>query len=139
MSNNIIAEGLSNSTHHKELHAADNLAFDRAGNPVRLITENTRDGGKIVERPPRFYWPDGLEPLPVAQVQEHVLRDAGARPWDRDAVDARIVREARAGTGRVINSEQDAGGYPIAKETRQVFNPDAWDLRTMTRRAAPGG
>lgn len=36
----------------------------------------------------------------------------GARPWDRDDIDIRIISEIRAGTNRIIDSEQDVGGYP---------------------------
>lgn len=116
-----------------EFHAADNLAFNRAGQPIRIVTEDNRYGGKIIPQAQRFFWPDGLQPLPVADVQEHVLRDAGARPWDRDAVDQRIVRQSRDGTGRVINSEAEGGGYPAGGEMRRAFNPDEWNLRTMER------
>ena len=42
------------------------------------------------------------------------------------------------GTARVINNEGQGGGYPVMKETRQAFNPDEWDLRTMERRSAAG-
>jgi hypothetical protein len=45
-------------------------------------------------------------------VEARVLANAGARPWDRDAVDRRIVQEVRHGTGRVIDDEKDVGGYP---------------------------
>lgn len=117
-----------------EFYAADNLAEDRTGRPAPLVVASSRDGGKILEQPPHFYWPEGLTARPVAEVKERVLREAGARPWDRDAIDTRIVLEARNGTGRVINSEQEGGGYPSAPETRQPFDPAAWDLSTMTRR-----
>jgi pectate lyase len=80
------------------------------------------------------WWPPGLKAMPAHAVRKHVLATAGARPWDRDAVDARIVREATEGTGKIIDSEQEVGGYPAAPETRATFLPDAWDLRTMTRR-----
>ena len=33
-------------------------------------------------------------------------------PRDRDAVDARIVHELRTGTGRIIDSQDEVGGYP---------------------------
>ena len=72
--------------------------------------------------------------LPAAEVQDAVIRNAGARPWDRDAVDARIVANAIEGRGGVINSEQEVGGYPAYPETRQAFDPNAWDLRFMTRK-----
>ncbi|WBY09359.1 hypothetical protein PIB19_08635 [Sphingomonas sp. 7/4-4] len=41
-----------------------------------------------------------------------MLAEAGARPWDRDAVDKRIVAEVRSGKGRVIDDEREVGGYP---------------------------
>ena len=43
---------------------------------------------------------------------ELVLDKAGATLPRRDPVDARIVSEARKGTGRIINSEQEVGGWP---------------------------
>ena len=62
------------------------------------------------------------------------MKNAGARPWDRDKIDARIVQEAFEGTGRIINSEQEVGGYPAMKETRSPFNPKEWNMETMERR-----
>jgi hypothetical protein len=117
-----------------ELHTADNLAFNRHGQPIATVYEDNRYGGRIRAQATPVHWPAGLQAMPAADVQEHVLRHAGARPWDRDAIDARIVRQTRDGTGRVIDSEQEMGGYPTAPETRQPFNPDEWVLRTMTRR-----
>lgn len=118
-----------------ELHAADNLAFNRAGQPIATVYEDNRYGGKIRRRDQPVYWPPGLQARPVSEVEEHVLRQAGARPWDRDAVDQRIVRQVRDGTGRVLDSEQEAGGYPPQlPATRQPFNPADWDLATMERR-----
>ncbi len=43
---------------------------------------------------------------------EHVLANAGARPQDRDEIDRRIVREVRERTGRIIDSQEQVGGYP---------------------------
>ena len=39
--------------------------------------------------------------------------DVGARPWDRDAVDRRLVEEARTGGGKIIDSENEVGGYAV--------------------------
>jgi hypothetical protein len=74
--------------------------------------------------------------MPAAQVAESVYKNAGARPWDRDAVDQRIVQQSREGTGRIIDSEQQVGGYPVMAETRQAFSQADWELRTMVRRTA---
>jgi pectate lyase len=65
-------------------------------------------------------WPDGLAALPASKVIEHVLANAGARPHDRDEVDRRIVREFRERTGRIIDSQEEVGGYP---STRQPARP----------------
>jgi len=95
------------------------------GNPAHILT--------VAARPT---WPAGYGALPAAQVAEHIRREVGARPWDRDAVDARIVREALSGKGKVINSEREVEGYPAPIETRQPFHPEEWDLATMVRRSS---
>ncbi|MGA2245594.1 MAG: hypothetical protein ABSH48_11385 [Verrucomicrobiota bacterium] len=43
---------------------------------------------------------------------EHVLKDAGATLPKRDAVDERVVRETRDGTGHIIKWVKDSGGWP---------------------------
>ena len=76
-------------------------------------------------------WPDAIEVIPAADVKDYVLENAGARPWDRNAIDKRIIREIREGAGKVIDSEQEVGGYPTMKETRAPFDPNKWNLATM--------
>src|SRR5262249_41875985 len=80
-------------------------------------------------------WPATMTTLPTSEnvVKEHVLKYAGARPADRDAVDARIISQTRAGTGRIINCvaangtarcEKNGGGYPtLAKNSRALTLP----------------
>jgi hypothetical protein len=41
-----------------------------------------------------------------------VLTQAGATPWNRDAVDKRIVASVYSGTGRIIDSQEQVGGWP---------------------------
>jgi PIN domain nuclease of toxin-antitoxin system len=67
-------------------------------------------------------------------VQDTVIRTAGARPWDRDAIDRRIVADTIEARGEIIDSEQAVGGYPVHQEARQKFDPAQWDLRFMTRK-----
>ena len=61
-----------------------------------------------------------------------VLQNAGASLPKRDAVDARAVSDARNGTGRIINNEDQVGGWPDYKSgTPPVCSlddgiPDEW-------------
>ncbi len=64
-----------------------------------------------------------------------VLDTCGARAWERDPIDQRIVNDVRNGTGRIIDSEQEVGGYPVRPETRAPFVEAEWDLETMNRKA----
>lgn len=67
----------------------------------------------------------GYTPLSAAATFDHVLRVAGARPADRDAVDARIVAEVRDRTGNWVSTSIQAGGYPVLARNRRVFNMPA--------------
>jgi hypothetical protein len=53
-----------------------------------------------------------LELPPAEEVYETVLTGAGARPDSRDAIDARIVQSVRERSGRIIDSQDDVGGFP---------------------------
>ena len=95
-----------------ELFMADNLAFDADGRPLPALG---RYGASTIEptlSPRPLVWPAGLVAAPASGVEAAVLAGAGARPWDRDAVDRRIVGEVRARTGRIIDGESEVGGYP---------------------------
>src|SRR5215212_745138 len=65
-------------------------------------------------------WPTPLPPLDSRATLEHVLRTAGSRPARRDPIDARIVQSVRAGTGRIIDSQEEVGGYPVRAATRRA-------------------
>jgi hypothetical protein len=73
-----------------------------------------------------FAYPDGLAAaMPSSATLEYVLNHAGARPRDRDTVDARIIQDVRDGTGRLINSQDDVGGWPVLAEVVRTFVPVA--------------
>ncbi len=105
----------------------DNIALDTDGNTLNQLQG---DYIKISEIP---FWPDGYIALPANQVKEYVLKNAGARPWDRDQIDARIIRDVTLGTGKIIDSEQEVGGYPAVEQTYAAFNPEEWNLTTLTK------
>lgn len=109
----------------------DNLAVDRIGNPLPQQGRYTTTPIRVdaMKRAPAL--PFGVTLLPSSQVQDAVIANAGARPWDRDDVDRRILADTIEGRGRIIDSQEQVGGYPVQKETRQAFVPADWDLDTM--------
>jgi hypothetical protein len=62
---------------------------------------------------------EGLEILPAEKVKDTVLASVGARPKDRDPVDERIIREVKEGTGRIIDTQDDVGGWPELKQAER--------------------
>ena len=89
---------------------------------------------------PPGYWLDRplpTEPVaadPAPKAYERVLALAGAS-LARDAVDRRIVAGVRARTGRIVNSEQEDGGWPVLlsaaapRDSDGDGMPDAWERR----------
>jgi hypothetical protein len=63
-----------------------------------------------------------------------VLDRAGATLPERDAVDARIVREVLTRTGGIIDSQWETGGWPVYRAARAPRDrdadgmPDSWEL-----------
>ncbi|HWJ04429.1 MAG TPA: hypothetical protein VNS57_01410 [Steroidobacteraceae bacterium] len=116
-----------------EWYADDNVAVDRLGRPLPQFARYTT-APVAVKEVARPELPFGVKLLPSAEVQDAVIREAGARPWDRDPHDARIVADVIEGRGRIIDSEQEVGGYPVVTPTRQAFDPAKWNLGDMTPR-----
>jgi hypothetical protein len=87
-------------------------------------------------------WPTGMTTLPTSNnvVLNRVLKNAGARPADRDSVDTRIVQQVRDRTGRIINCvapngsarcTRNGGGWPSVPENRRALTVPA-DPNTVT-------
>lgn len=71
-------------------------------------------------------------PIPVPTLKtddaitayERVLAEAGAVLPKRDTVDKRIVNEVKNGTGKIINDEQQVGGWPELKSAKPPEDSD---------------
>lgn len=111
--------------------AEDNVAVDRVGNPLPQLGRYAVGPARILtlDEPP-VWWP-GLELQPSEEVERWVLENAGARPWDRDAHDVRILADAAEGRGRIIDNEGQVGGYPDPQPTRRPFDARQWNLENM--------
>lgn len=119
-----------------DFHLGDNLFFDAAGKQLpagpgfrdatqrrtdytrplpassgyefRLVAYAPPPEMRQVDKPP--VWPPRLKARPAGETQTWVLANAGARPWDRDATDRRLVEEARTGRRKIIDNESEVGG-----------------------------
>lgn len=112
---------ISDNTNYTGAPASDHWSVASSGFPLSL---------KVTSAP---IWANGLTALPTAgnMALNHVLKNAGARPADRDSVDKRIVQSVRDRTGRMINCvtadgsercKKNAGGWPTVAENRRTLN-----------------
>jgi len=102
-----------------------------------MLGRYTTSAAKIIEVKTAPALPDTVKVLPAVEVENSVIANAGARPWDRDEHDWRVVADTIEGRGRIIDSELDVGGYPVQLASHQAFNPADWDMRYMTPKVAP--
>ncbi len=67
-------------------------------------------------------WPERVTLMPSSGIGQEILITAGARPADRDAVDSRVVQDVIQGTGRIIDSQDDVGGWPVLAENHRPLS-----------------
>ena len=107
-----------------DFHLHDNLYYDATGAPLPANANLCDVAGKpagtggpqdprLLERAP--FWPPRLQARPAAETAAWVLANAGARPWDRDATDRRLVEEARTGRGKIIHHESEVADPAAAR------------------------
>jgi hypothetical protein len=112
-------------------HGRDNIAVDRMGKPLPMFGRYGETRAKLIEVDTPVVWVPNLPVLRARDVETHVLANAGARPWDRDADDIRVLFFVAEGRGEIINDEKDASAYPVFKPTRAPFVEADWNLDTM--------
>lgn len=115
-----------------DLYAHDNLVVDRIGN------QSIQETGSYTTAPVKLNrvktapaLPFGVALLPSAQVQDAVIENVGATPWNRDLIDRRIVADVIEGRGEIIDSQEQVGGYPQYREARKPFVESEWNLDVM--------
>jgi hypothetical protein len=118
-----------------EYYGRDNIAVDKFGNAAPMFGRYGETKARLVESAQPVAWPAGLAVMPAREVETHVLAQAGARPWDRDADDLRVSFFIAEGRGRIIDDEKDVSAYPNPKPTRAPFVEADWDLATMEPRS----
>lgn len=112
-------------------YAKDNLAVDKFGKALPAFGRYGETQAKLVRaKKPVSWWP-GLAILPSRDVETHVLALAGARPWDRDAHDIRVLFFIAEGRGAIIDDESEVGGFGTVKPSAAPFVEAEWNLDTM--------
>ncbi|MBS1210268.1 MAG: pectate lyase [Proteobacteria bacterium] len=109
---------------HPEINeAAGNFTGPETGNPEPAIT--------LASAP---FTAPSLTTQTAADAYALVLAHAGASVPVRDAVDVRVIEQVKTGTGRLIDSQNEVGGWPkLASGTPPVDSdedgiPDDWEL-----------
>jgi hypothetical protein len=99
--------------------------------PLPLFGRYGETQAKLIEaKKPVIWWP-GLPVMRARDVETHVLALAGARPWDRDEHDIRVLFFVAEGRGKVIDDESEVGGYGSVKPSAAPFVDAEWNLDTM--------
>lgn len=89
----------------------DNQAYNSDGKVAELTA------GEITILPEKPSWPDNFKALPSSEVVDYITTNVGARPKDRDSIDQRIIDDFLKRDGKIIDSQEEVGGYPDYRET----------------------
>lgn len=104
-----------------ELHEDDNPAFDAEGRPAPQQARCGTGHGRV------------LAALPAAALAQRLPALVAARPWDRDAVDARVLAGLAQGRGRIVDDERQVEGLPPVREpVRRAIDAAAWQRSDMS-------
>lgn len=125
------------STRQTRMYLQDNIVEGQpdvtANNADGLIADGeTIDLTATVVRDPFAVPPVTTDS--AADAYELVLRYSGAVLPRRDAVDQRVIADVRQGTGRIIDSQSEVGGWPELQSAAPPLDsdgdglPDPWEL-----------
>jgi pectate lyase len=132
-----------------QLFVAANVVHDRV--PSDNDWDMVQYGWKGKGAPVRFRAPARFTTAPITISSAHeafsaVLAGAGATLPRRDSTDARVVAEVETGTGRIIDSPDDVGGYPTYRggpartDSDDDGMPDEWERsQNLNPRSAADG
>jgi hypothetical protein len=144
----------SNRTRAFDANAPNNLHIYQSGNKIDSDLDALRDGQDTGWGMFDDTWTAHTEEFPMPSLKTHsadqsydiILSYAGAYFWNRDTVDQRIISDVKNGTGKIIDSQSEVGGYPALPvivrpagwDTDQDGMPDAWEDQNGLNREDPG-
>lgn len=108
----------------------DNEGYDWLGEPLPVL----RVPFETLSEPP--LWPEGLIAKTPTAALWHVTRFVGARPAERDAIDQRIVTQAVTGKAKIIDSQDEVGGYPNFEPVKRKLDVPEQNRREWLEKLA---
>lgn len=88
-----------------QVYLEDNVASMMNGKAATIFIG---DSAKLVSEKP--IWFKNLMLIKAEDVKSQIVLDAGARPWDRDEHDKRIIEQVLNRSGEIIDSETEVRG-----------------------------
>ena len=118
-------------------HGRDNIAVDRQGRPLPMFGRYTTSPARIIEaRAAAGLAGRACTCSPRTRSRPMCCAYAGARPWDRDAHDIRVIFDVAEGRGEIIDDEKRGRRLSRSVEpTRAPFVEAEWNLDTMEPRS----
>jgi len=103
-----------------KIYLKDNDDYGRTSSPWSVVTGDTVKFRSDVQSLRDINY----LPISSASLEDSLLPTVGARPFFRDGSDSRIINEVRTRTGKMIDSQEDVGGFPdLANNIRKLQIP----------------
>jgi len=102
---------LQNAPRDSQIYMNDNEARVKTENGWEKKSLKIKDGKTELSKNTPV-WIASFKARSAKETPAWVLKNAGARPADRDAVDLRLLADAENGGGGLLDSPKDVGGWP---------------------------
>ncbi|SEI01808.1 pectate lyase, PelA/Pel-15E family [Rheinheimera pacifica] len=120
-------------SYHGDAYLQDNLTFN-------LDDKAMYDTAGVIKRLTAApVWPQGIRVMAAKEVEHQLLPVVGARYWQRDVTDQRIVQSYVNRDGRIIDSQQQVGGYPQIKPVHRPLQVPTDNINIWLESFIPTG
>ncbi len=118
---------LENIDPQSKIYFKDLKTFSPKGN-VNGVRNDFKQSSVLVNTPPLIC--KGVNVYPASLCLDVVLKNVGSFPWERDAIDRRVIDDVVQKKGTIINSQSDVGGWEVSLEKDQEQSlPDSPEIR----------
>lgn len=120
-------------SYHGDAYLQDNLTFN-------LNDKAMYDTAGVIKRLTAApVWPQGIRVMAAKDIEQQLLPVIGARYWQRDVIDQRIVQSYVNRNGRIIDSQQQVGGYPQIKPVYRALQVPKDNIKAWLDSFIPAG